>query len=391
MAGVTETGFEAETTDTLKTAIEDELKIAFGNAFNVRPTSVAGVFVGIVAKKLADLWDAAEAIYGSQYPETAFGASLDQLGLLTAAQRLPATRSEATCGVTGTPGTVIPTGSRIRNSDTGTFWRLQEAGGDVTIPGTSATTGTFESEDFGEILGIAGSLDTIDTVISGWDSVDNAADAELGRDIETDAAFRLRRALLLTAQGKGTLDAIRADVLAVDGVLECQVFENITLVTDSDNVPGKAFEVVLRQGTAVSADIWQAIWDSKPAGISAYGNTSGQATDSLGNSRDVAYSQATEIPIYVAVTATTGTGFGATATGVDAIKAAITAYGDARVIGDDVIKQALQATPFDVSGVVDVPTLKLDVYASPTATSNVTIGRREIATFDTSRVTVTLL
>lgn len=391
MSGVTETGFEAETTDTLKTAIEAELKIAFGNAFNVRPTSVAGVWVGIFARKLADLWDAAEAIYNSQYPETAFGTSLDQLGLLTGAQRLPATRSESVLGLTGTPGTIIPTGSRVRNSDTGSFWRLQEDNGDITIPGTSATTGTWESEETGEVLGIAGSLDTIDTVISGWDTVNNTEDADLGRDIETDAAFRLRRAELLVAQGKGTLDAIRADVLAVEGITEVAVYENYTGSTDANGLPSKSFEVVVRQGTAVSASIWQAIWDSKPAGISAYGTTVGTATDDVEASHAIAYTRATEIPIYIAVTATTGAGFGATATGVASIKASLTAYGTGRVCGDDVIKQALQALPFDVSGVVDVPTMKLDIYAAPTATANIAIGIREVATFDTSRITVTLL
>src|SRR4051812_46746033 len=124
MSGVTDEGFEAETVDTIKTAIENELKNAFGTSFNVRPTSVAGIIIGIVAQKLADLQDEAEAIYGSQYPETAFGSSLDQLSALTGVQRLPATRSLVTCGITGTPGTPIPVGSRIRNSATNTYWRV---------------------------------------------------------------------------------------------------------------------------------------------------------------------------------------------------------------------------------------------------------------------------
>ncbi len=394
MSGVTDEGFEAETVDTLKTAIEEELKTSFGESFNVRPTSVAGQLIGVFAQKLADLWDAAEAIYGSQYPESAFGQSLDQLATLTGVQRLPATRSTAVVGVTGTPATVIPTGSRIINSDTGTYWRTIEDDGDVIIPAASATTANVESEDFGEISGLAGTLDTIDTVISGWDTVDNAADADLGRDEETDAELRIRRTGLLTSQGKGTVDAIQADVLAVPGVLEVFVFENVTLITDVNGLPGKAFEVVLREdGTAEVADIFQAIWDSKPAGISSYGTEAGTATDSLGGTRYTAYSTVDEIEIYFAITAvTTGGSFaGLTASLVTAIKEAITGYGDTLGIGDDVIRQQAIAAYLAVEGVYDHSQLYLDDAAAPVASSNIAIDIREIATFDTANISVALL
>lgn len=393
MAGVTEEGFETETVDTIKTAIEEELKNQFGDSFNVRPTSVAGIIIGVFAQKLADLWDAAEAIYGSQYPETAFGRSLDQLGILTGVQRLPATRSEAIVGVTGTPGTVIPTGSRILNSDTQTYWRVIEEDGDVTIPAASATTATVESEDFGEILGVAGSLDTIDTVVSGWDSVNNPLDAELGRDEETDAEMRLRRTSLLTSQGKGTIDAIRADVADVDGVLEAYVFENVTLETDENGVPGKAFEVVLYEEDADAGEIFQAIWDSKPAGISSYGTSVGDATDSLGGTRQVAYSPAATAAIYWAISAITtgGTFEGATAVLVENIKQSIIDYGDELGIGDDVVRHQGIAAYVGVDGVYDNSSTRVDRYAAPTAQANVTIGVREIAIFDTSRITVVLL
>lgn len=387
MAGVTDEGFEAETVDTLKTAIEDELKNSFGDSLNVRPTSVAGIIIGVVAQKLADLWDAAEAIYGSQYPATAYGQSLDQLAALTGVQRLAATHSEVTCGLTGTPGTLIPEGSRIRNEDTGTYWRTQD---DVTIGAASAATAVFESEDYGEVLGVANTLNIIDTVISGWDAVNNPLDADLGRELETDAELRTRRADLLTTQGAGTVDAIRADVLAIVGVQEAHVFENVTLITDSDGLPGKSFEVVLRESGAATADIIQAIWDTKPAGISAHGNTTGYATDSEGNSQLVAYSLADEIEIYIAVTATTASNAGPSATVVANIKQAIVDYGDDFLIGDDVIKQAVQAQPFNVDGITDVPTMKIDKFASPTATSNIPIGTRQVATFDSSRIAVTL-
>lgn len=391
MSGVTDEGFEAETVDTIKTAIENELKNAFGTSFNVRPTSVAGIIIGIVAQKLADLQDEAEAIYGSQYPETAFGSSLDQLSALTGVQRLPATRSLVTCGITGTPGTPIPVGSRIRNSATNTYWRVTTVNGAITIPAASATTGSFESEDFGEVLGVAGTLNVIDTVISGWSAVSNPLDATLGSEQESDAELRLRRASLLQVQGAGTLDAIRSAVLELTGIRQVTMLENVTYATDANGLPAKSFETLILQSGANSSDILQAIWDTKPAGISAYGSTTGNATDLAGNTQVMAYSLATSLPIYVSLSATTGTGFGPTATGVASIKSAITSYGDAFLMGDDAYLEGVRAKPFGVVGVLNVSSIKMDIYASPTATADIFTTIRQIATFDTSRVNVTLL
>lgn len=385
MSGLTDEGFEAETVDTLKTAIENELKTAFGESFNVRPTSVAGILIGIFSQKLADLYEQAEAIYGSQYPDTAFGASLDQLASLTGVQRLAATRSEAVCGVTGTPGTVIPTGSRIKNSDTNTYWRLQADGGDVTIPAASATTGTFESEEFGEVLGVAGTLDTIDTVISGWASVNNDLDADLGRDLETDAELRLRRANLLQVEGAGTLDSIRTEVLSVEGVEQVTMLENVTMSTDGNGLPAKSFETLVLHDSADLDEIAQAIWDTKPAGISAFGSDTGTAVDSLGADQVMAFSVADDVLIYVSLTATTSAGFSSS----DNIKLSIIEYGDALLMGDDVYKAAAEASAF-IPGVINVPGFKLDIYSSPTATADISIGVRQIARFDTSRISVVL-
>lgn len=387
MAGVTDEGFEAETVDTIKTAIEQELQTRFGASFNVRPTSVAGIVIGVMSQKLADLWEAAEAIYNSQYPETAFGASLDQLGLLTGTQRDPARRSEVVCGVTGTPGTIIPTGSRISNTDTGSFWRLQTENGNITIPAASATTGTFESEEFGEIAGFAATLTTIDTVVSGWTAVSNPLDATLGADLETDAAYRLRRISLLTQQGKGTFDALRADVLALDGIESAYVFENVTDTTNSDGLPGHSFEVVVL-GTATEAVVAQAIWDSKPLGISAYGVTTGIAVDSLSESHVVAYTEATEQTVYVSLTATTGTGYGGLT--ADVAEAIVTFADDEYTIGSDVYVREIYGPVFDIPGVLDVTDMKVGFTASPTGFSNLSVGLREIAVFDTARIIVSI-
>jgi uncharacterized phage protein gp47/JayE len=379
MAGLTSTGFETKDLDTILTELENNEKSRLGADLNVRATSVVGVFNGVMSDQFAEIWEVMNEVYASQYPDTATGVSLDQLCALTGVRRLAATQSTATVTITGTPATVIPAGRRIKHATNNSYWTTDE---EVTIGGGGTVSAAVTAEEYGPTQALAGTLTVIDTPVSGWTSVTNALDADEGRDVETDSELRARREELLTAQGKGTLDSIYADILALDDVESVVVFENYTNATDADGLPSKSFEVVVLGGTA--ADIGQAIWDAKPAGISAYGASAASATDSMGVTRIVGYTRPTEKNIYASITAATGTGYlGATAT----LAAAVVAVGDAFGIGGDVIRSQLFAPCF-IAGVTDVSGLTIGLSASPVGTANISIGSREISAWDTSRIVV---
>jgi uncharacterized phage protein gp47/JayE len=397
--GLQASGFVIKDLDTILTEIEDDQRAAFGADFDVSPSSPEGIANGIIAAKLAEAWQQLGAVYNSEYPNGAEDTSLDQLCQLTGVRRLPATRSAVTAGITGTPGTVLTDGfdnTRIKNSGTNSLWYLAmgaAAGSQVVIPAASSTTAAFEARDFGPVAGLAGSLSVIDTPISGWTAVSNALDASLGANVETDAALRLRRSRLLRSQGDGTVDSIRAHLLEVDDVTAAYVFENVTLITDSNGVPGKAIECVVLGGT--TDDIAQAIWDHKDAGISAYGGATGNAVDSLGATRVMAFTRPTELTVYASLTALTGAGWGgATAD----IATALTAYGSVLGIGASeskkpgyIVYRDADRPVFDVSGVEDVTDFRIGLSAAPTGAVNVAVGTRQISSWDTSRIVVTLL
>jgi uncharacterized phage protein gp47/JayE len=382
VAGLTSTGFEAKSLDTVLAEIEADEKNLLGLSLNVRPTSVMGVINGVFATKLSELWDVANEVWASQHPDTATGVSLDQLCQITGVLRQQAKQSTVTLSLSGTPGTPIEALRRVKHNATGTYWTNPLS---ATIEAASAVLVDFVSEDFGAVAALAGSLTIIDTPVAGWSAVTNPLDAALGQNTETDAELRARRARLLVVSGKGTLDAIRADVLAVPDVDQANVYENTTLVTDADGVPGKAFEVVVIGGT--NDAIAQAIWDSKPAGISAYGGATGTALDALSASRVVAFTRPTEILVHVALTAVTASGWqGATAD----IAQAIVDYGATYQMGDDVVRAKLLASYLEVQGVADDGGFCIGIAAAPTGTANIAVGSREIARFDTSRILVAL-
>lgn len=212
----------------------------------------------------------------------------------------------------------------------------------------------------------------------------NVLDAVLGREIETDVALRIRREQLLRSTGTATVEAIKSRVLDVDNVLQVYVFENTTLLTDIDGIPGKAFEVVVRGGTDL--DVAQAIFDNKAAGIQAYGSTTQVIVDSQGISHTIGFSRPTAIPIWIDVTVTTDGNY--PADGDNQLKAILVALGGTLQIGDDVIYERFQAECFQISGVVDVPLFEIGTAPSPTGTSNIPIATRQLATFDTSRIVI---
>lgn len=381
MAGITSAGFEIKDFDTILTEIEEAQRAEFGADLDVSASSPLGPINAIVAAKLSELWEVLQDTYASQYPNGAYGIPLDQLCQITGVVREDASNSRALCSVTGTPGVVITTNEQIKHNETGSLWYAESS---ITITSVSSATGYFASVDIGAVTALAGSLDIIETPVAGWLAVTNTADATPGNEVETDASLRVRRKRQLARQGSSTVRAVLADVGALESIESVVVFENYTDIVDDDGLPAHSIEVVVEGGDAT--EIAQAIFDSKPAGVSAYGTTGTNATDSEGALKYVAFTRPTSVDIYVAISAVTGTGFA----GASYIQGALTGYGADLAAGDDVILTRLYS-PCYIEGVTDVTDIRISTAASPTATSNITMTRRQRAAFDSADITVTLV
>lgn len=381
MAGLDPSGFTIETLDELVADIEQQEQGEFGQAFDVSADGPAGQLNGVFADKLADLWQLAALVYTSQDPDQASGNALDQLLKQTGVTRLPATQSIVTVNYTGTNGTIVPAGTTFSVVGSGAKFASNTSITIASGTGTAACTAV----EFGPVLAPSGTLTVIETPVGGLTSVTNSLDAVVGRNIETDAAARARRVALLRNEGLGTVDAIRAKVLGVSGVIQAIVLENTSLTVDGNGTPGKAFLTLVSGG--VDADIEQAIFDAKPAGIQAYGTTTGTVNDSYGNPHTIGFSRPTPEPIYITVDLTASAAVGAYG-GNAAVKQALVTYGNTFVIGQDVIRSLLYGIIESVSGILDVTNIRLGFSSSPSGTSNLTIGAIQLATFDTSRVVV---
>lgn len=116
--GLTAEGFVPQTLSVIRESINTVMRNTFGASIDVSNLSIMGQIIGIVAERLALLWELSEAVNSSQDPDKATGAALEALCLLTGTFRPAATYSTVTLTLTGTPATAVPALSAVRTNST---------------------------------------------------------------------------------------------------------------------------------------------------------------------------------------------------------------------------------------------------------------------------------
>lgn len=135
-----------------------------------------------------------------------------------------------------------------------------------------ASFGYFEADNTGPLLALEGTLNQIETPVSGWESIINYIDGVLGRDLETDIEFRARRLESLSLAGAATVEAIRAHLL--------QDVEDVSAVFVEENRTDVASEVYITNDAAmVSGNVFAADVNGVPlAGAGLTFNTDNNTT-----------------------------------------------------------------------------------------------------------------
>lgn len=385
--GVTPEGFVRKRLDEILLQLNTELKAIFGENFNLEPESPDGQVSGIVSESYANLWEIAEDAYQAFNPSGATGVALSNLVQINGIRRQAATPSTVDLTLTGTNATVIPAGSLVSTSDTQVQFATNAdatiVAGVASVEATALLTGPIEAT--------AGTVTVIDTPITGWDSVTNAADAVLGTNEETDAELRARRERSIARDATSIIDSIVAEVLAVPGVTALTVLENDTNATVNGIPPYNTY-VIVRGGDDDA--IGQAIFVKKTIGSPTFGTTTVQVPDSQGINHPINFSRPTERDIYVTVTLVKDSDY--PSDGDDQIKQAIVDYANGILVagrgfglGDDVIYSELY-TPINTVDGQYVTDLRIGFAASPTGTTNLTINFDEISVFDTANIVITV-
>jgi uncharacterized phage protein gp47/JayE len=251
--------------------------------------------------------------------------------------------------------------------------------GTVSIPIQGVTTGALQAP--------SGTIDTIVTPIAGWDSVTNSLDITEGEDVESDLELRTRREESLQVTGAAVDLAIRSAIREIPGVDQALVISNRTSAT-VDGIPPHAFETVVHPDLGdpdFSETIAETIFRLQPAGIQAFGSSTFTVTDSEGFQQTVGFSFATEITMWVECNLTVDANF--PANGSDQVAEVLLAEGNSLSVGDDVLIWKFVAALDSIPGIQTVD-VRIEDTNPPTNTANIDIAFRDIAVFDSSRITV---
>lgn len=430
-------GFVPARTADIRAELEEGIRGEFGRSLPLGDDTLLGFLVGIISERLGLAWEVLQQIYGAMDPNKAVDDLLRVVCSLTGTFEIPASSSTVHVWLCGDDGTVVAAGAVGSTASTqkrfDTFadativaldlWSAGAAyveddrvtnagrcyicieggiaagaGGPTTTDddivdnfahwrylgeGGAAVRVTATSEDTGPIVATAGDLTVIETPAAGWNTIRNIEDAKPGRGKMTNQDLRLLREAELAQPGTGTPDAIRAALLGIDGVTNVTVFFNNTAVVNADGMPPNSCEALVQGGD--DQTIFNVLWSNVPIGIATVGTTGGTALDAEGVIQAVRFSRPTEVPIYVIVDLIKD----AKTYGGDAlVKQAIAAWGAAQRTGKDAVASAIGAQSFAAGGVLDVTSTKIGTAPAPGASVTIAISDRELATYDTGRVTV---
>ena len=268
------TGLYAPATEDIRAAVADDWVVAFQDPdlplLNTEPTTPAGQLIDAEVAEI-EAKNAAMLYLANQFnPKVSSGRWQEGVGYIYFINRKLAEPSVVTCQLTGLNGTVIPYGALAASTNGYTLICNRS----VTIGPEGTAETTFRCAEWGPIDFPPNSVNSIVTVIPGWDTVNNEAAGALGRNLETRAEFEARRYDSVAMNAHGSTGALFGAIANIEGVLDCQVLENIgpdPVIKYGVTVPGHGVTVCVYGGE--DGDIAEAIYRKKDNGCDTGGNT----------------------------------------------------------------------------------------------------------------------
>ena len=298
MAVVTPAGIEPTTLEQYVDRLGAAFRSALGDDLDLAAESPQGQILTALALRLVEVDEAIVAVGNGMSRQRAIGSQLDDLGSLLGVARIVEARSTVTVTLAGQAGTTIAAGTRARTTDGDVFATIFQ----VVIPSGGSVTATMRAVEPGPVPAPAATLTSVVDLVAGWETVTNAAAASLGRLAETDEEYRARYALVTARNARGSLEAVRAALLEVEGVRAVGVAENdsATAVTRQTVVISAHGIYAVVEGGA-NENVAAAIARTKSAGATTSGAVSVTHTYRGGTTGTIRFSRPIELALEVSI------------------------------------------------------------------------------------------
>ena len=350
MATVGSTGIAPTSLATYITDVGAAFQSALGADLDLATETSQGQLIANLSLILAEADEGVVAVGNSLSLARSGGVALDDQGTLLDVERRDATRSTVTATIAGRAGMGIPIYA-MASTVAGDIFRATAA---AVIAAGGSVDVDFEAVETGPVPAAAGALVHIVTVIVGWETVTNAAAASLGREEETDTAYRGRYARHVGRNARTSLQTLEAQLLETAGVSDALVRDNATDSADTvqgQAIPSGTIYAAVNGGT--DAAVGRTIADYKPGGTPTTGpesvavsvlDTDGVAQGSI----TINFARVAALPITLAVPITVDTGF--PADGLQRISDGLVAYVENHKISDPLDSTRILAPILAVPG-----------------------------------------
>lgn len=330
---LTDKGLVVSSASEIRDEIRADLEQRLGRSVDEGADVVLDTIIAVVAGRLSELGAALRQTYAERDLNLAQGKQLDGLASLLRLERNPASRANFDATPAGTPGTLVPAGTRFRLDD-GTDRIFVVV--DNAIIGTNDLS--LEAVDEGPTSINVQSTFTLISSVLGLTGIGAPSSISPGADEEDDAAFRRRIQRTGIPGTTSNLSALTRAVSLVPGLDYVAILNNPSstpAVVDGVSINAHSYAVVVfptldATNAQTLADVIYAVG---PAGIEPTGTESAVVTGSDGLARTYSWYYATES--LIRVTIDVGLQFGAPSETEAAIEDAIRLYFDTIQPGDD--------------------------------------------------------
>ena len=220
----TQTGVEIPDESVILDGALADIDRAFGGGMNKSLSSPQGQLAQSLTAIIGDKNSQILEVCNQIDPERNDGRWQDAIGNIYFMRRKPGrgTVVQATCS--GIVGTVIPAGSLARDASGHMYESL-----DAAVIGEDGTVvAQFQNREHGPIPCPVNSLTRIYSTVTGWERIDNESAGTLGALQENRFEFEQRRRDSVALGGQGSVESLRAALLAIDGVSDVYVTDNPT-------------------------------------------------------------------------------------------------------------------------------------------------------------------
>ena len=397
--GMTNTGFKpkrfADVLDSLMDRVKGISDPDTGEYPFINETSdgLLAQFTSIIAEEIATCWEQAYLASVQYDPQNASGVALRGLVQINAINPSYGSYTQISINVSGTPGTVIPEGSRIASTDGSQVYQIPAA---VVIPDAGSIVATAICTETGPNDPEPGTIIQIQTPIFGWNYASNISTTSVGTDADTDTELHIKQSRATAATSYRQVDAIIAGIMNVPGVTFARLYVNNTLTTDSRGITGKTMAPVVVGG--VDADIANVLRLKAGSLDNFQGNLAIPITYTgpLGDTQTINFYRPAEKPIYIAISITVTDSAAYPGDAQSLIKRAIVNYAqyDQSGVagfppGADVLISRLYTPINSVQG-FKVNSIEIGTSSGSLSGNDIAIAWNEIAKFDENNITITV-